>query len=302
MNIIEIEHLKKYYGTVKAVDDISFTVREGEFFAFLGVNGAGKSTTISIVCGDIPRTSGVVKIAGHDVDEHPAEIRSKLGVVFQNSALDRSLSVSDNLKYRASLYGITGAAYKRKYDELVALFRLSDILKRPVGKLSGGQRRRVDIARALVHDPQILILDEPTTGLDPQTRKNVWETVNAIRKVRGTTVFLTTHYMEEAADADCVVILDGGKILANATPLELKNTYTGDFITFYGAREEELKNLGLAYEKVGEALRIEVKNTAEATKLILQHPEIFRDYEITKGKMDDVFLNVTGKSMEGGNV
>ncbi len=295
MNVIEIENLKKYYGEVKAVDGISFTVEKGEFFAFLGVNGAGKSTTISILCGDQKRTDGSVKVTGKDVDEAPAEIRRKLGVVFQNSALDRSLSVRDNLKYRAALYGVTGKAFEARLAELSALFELKDLLKRPVGKLSGGQRRRADIARALVHSPEILILDEPTTGLDPQTRKHVWETVNAIRKVRGVTVFLTTHYMEEAADADRVVILDGGKILANATPLELKNRYTGDFITLYGADEESVRALGLPCEKVGEAVRVEVPNTAAATELIVKYPHLFTDYEIVKGKMDDVFLAVTGK-------
>ena len=295
MNVIEIENLKKYYGEVKAVDGISFTVEKGEFFAFLGVNGAGKSTTISILCGDQKRTDGSVKVTGKDVDDAPAEIRRKLGVVFQNSALDRSLSVRDNLKYRAALYGVTGKAFEARLAELSALFELKDLLKRSVGKLSGGQRRRADIARALVHSPEILILDEPTTGLDPQTRKHVWETVNAIRKVRGVTVFLTTHYMEEAADADRVVILDGGKILANATPLELKNRYTGDFITLYGADEESVRALGLPCEKVGEAVRVEVPNTAAATELIVKYPHLFTDYEIVKGKMDDVFLAVTGK-------
>ena len=298
MNVIEIENLKKYYGEVKAVDGISFTVEKGEFFAFLGVNGAGKSTTISILCGDQKRTDGSVKVTGKDVDDAPAEIRKKLGVVFQNSALDRSLSVRDNLKYRAALYGVTGKAFEARLAELSALFELKDLLKRSVGKLSGGQRRRADIARALVHSPEILILDEPTTGLDPQTRKHVWETVNAIRKVRGVTVFLTTHYMEEAADADRVVILDGGKILANATPLELKNRYTGDFITLYGADEESVRALGLPCEKVGEAVRVEVPNTAAATELIVKYPHLFTDYEIVKGKMDDVFLAVTGKRGE----
>ncbi len=300
MDIIEIEHLKKYYGDVKAVDDISFTVKRGEFFAFLGVNGAGKSTTISILCGEQKRTSGSVKVDGRDVDDAPAAVREKLGVVFQNSALDKSLSVRDNLRYRAALYGITGTEFERRCKEIVTLFDLKELLKRPVGKLSGGQRRRTDIARALVHSPEILILDEPTTGLDPQTRKGVWETVNAIRKVRGMTVFLTTHYMEEAADADRVVILDGGKILANATPLELKNRYTGDFINLYGVGEEELRALGLRYERAGEAFRIAVKDTAAATQLILKYPQLFRDYEIVKGKMDDVFLAVTGKRGENG--
>ena len=299
-NIIEIEHLKKYYGTVKAVDDVSFTVKRGEFFAFLGVNGAGKSTTISVLCGKEARDAGVVKVAGLDAGKNSAEIKRQLGIVFQESVLDKSLSVRDNLKYRAALYGIAGAAFEARLKELTDLLDLKDLLKRSVGKLSGGQRRRTDIARALVHEPRILILDEPTTGLDPQTRKSVWEVVHTLRKERGITVFLTTHYMEEAADADRVVILDAGKILANDTPLGLKNTYTGDFITLYGVEEELLQARGLEYERAGEALRVAVKNTAEATALILKYPELFTDYEITKGGMDDVFLAVTGKRITGG--
>ena len=225
-------------------------------------------------------------------------MKKRLGVVFQNSVLDLPLSVSDNLRYRASLYGITGAAFLKRQQELTEIFDLKEILRRPVGKLSGGQRRRVDIARALVHEPQILVLDEPTTGLDPQTRKTVWGIVHRLRAEKEMTVFLTTHYMEEAADADRVVILDGGKILADATPNELKNRYTGDYVTFYGVAEEELSALGLPVERTGEGYRISVKDTAAATALILKHPALFRDYEITKGKMDDVFLNVTGKKSE----
>ena len=212
--------------------------------------------------------------------------------------LDQPLSVYDNLRYRAALYGISGKEFERTLNELTELFDLKPILKRPVAKLSGGQRRRVDIARALLHRPSILILDEPTTGLDPQTRKNVWEIIHTLRNERKMTVFLTTHYMEETAEADRVVIIDGGKILANATPLELKNKYTGDFITFYDTDELEIKKLGLDYEKFGEAYRIEVADTVKATELVLAHPEIFKDYEITKGKMDDVFLAVAGRRLE----
>ena len=176
-----------------------------------------------------------------------------------------------------------------------------DLLTRPVGKLSGGQRRRIDIARALLHDPKILILDEPTTGLDPQTRKLLWDVVSSLRKEKNMTVFLTTHYMEEAADADYVVILDSGKIAAKGTPLDLKNTYTGDFITFYNTSEKELESLGYPIEQIGGACRLAVPNTAAATELILSYPQLFVDYEITKGKMDDVFLAVTGKKLTGGD-
>lgn len=296
-NAIEIEHLKKYFGDVKAVDDISFTVGHGEFFAFLGVNGAGKSTTISILCGKEQMDGGSVMIDGLG-HENLDDVKRRLGVVFQDCVLDQPLSVYDNLRYRAALYGISGKEFESTLNELTELFDLKPLLKRPVAKLSGGQRRRVDIARALLHRPSILILDEPTTGLDPQTRKNVWEIIHTLRNERKMTVFLTTHYMEETAEADRVVIIDGGKILANATPLELKNKYTGDFITFYNIDELEIKKLGLDYEKFGEAYRIEVADTAKATELVLAHPEIFKDYEITKGKMDDVFLAVAGRRLE----
>lgn len=299
MNAIEIENLQKSYGEVKAVNGVSFSVEEGEFFAFLGVNGAGKSTTISILCGDSPRDGGAVKVEGAEIDADPQGIRRKLGVVFQNSALDKALTVKDNLKYRASLYGVTGRAFASKLEELTGLFQLKELLSRTVGKLSGGQRRRVDIARALVHDPRILILDEPTTGLDPQTRKTVWEIIRKLREERGLTVFLTTHYMEEAVDSDHVVILDAGRVMADATPLQLKNDYTGDYITLYGVTEQQVAELALSYTRVGEAFRIEVENTEKATQLILKHAALFRDYEIVKGKMDDVFLAVTGKNIGG---
>lgn len=299
-NIIEISHLNKTFGEVKAVQDLSFQVRDGELFAFLGVNGAGKSTTINIMCGQLPKDTGSVYIGGTDLDTDPDSIKRSLGVVFQNSVLDKDLSVRDNLQSRAALYGITGKDFKERLAELAKLLEFENLLKRTVGKLSGGQRRRVDIARALLHRPKILILDEPTTGLDPQTRNILWKVVGDLRKNEGMTVFLTTHYMEEAADADYVVILDSGKIVAEGTPLTLKNTYTGDFITIYGIQESQIKEIGAPYEAIRDAYRISVPNTAEATKLILQYPELFKDYEITKGKMDDVFLAVTGKKLIGG--
>ena len=299
-NIIEISHLNKTFVEVKAVQDLSFQVRDGELFAFLGVNGAGKSTTINIMCGQLPKDTGSVYIGGTDLDTDPDSIKRSLGVVFQNSVLDKDLSVRDNLQSRAALYGITGKDFKERLAELAKLLEFENLLKRTVGKLSGGQRRRVDIARALIHRPKILILDEPTTGLDPQTRNILWKVVGDLRKNEGMTVFLTTHYMEEAADADYVVILDSGKIVAEGTPLTLKNTYTGDFITIYGIQESQIKEIGAPYEAIRDAYRISVPNTAEATKLILQYPELFKDYEITKGKMDDVFLAVTGKELIGG--
>ena len=299
-HIIEIKNLTKAFGSVRAVDGISFAVRRGELFAFLGVNGAGKSTTIHMLCGQLKRDGGEIFINGRSLDGGVEAIKRELGVVFQSSVLDSALNVTDNLKSRAALYGITGEAFAARLAELADLLDFKHLLKRTVGKLSGGERRRIDVARALLHRPRILILDEPTTGLDPKTRQTLWQVIEDLRKTEQMTVFLTTHYMEEAADADYVVILDSGKIAAKGTPLALKNTYTGDFITLYGADRESAASLGLPLEAVRDGFRLQVKNTAEATALILKHPEIFSDFEITKGKMDDVFLAVTGKKLEGG--
>lgn len=300
-SIIKIRNLNKSFGSIKAVNDLSFDVHEGELFAFLGVNGAGKSTTINIICGQLGYDSGSVVIDGNSLSGNSKDIKSALGIVFQNSVLDKALTVYDNLESRAALYGIYGSRFRARLNELAELLDFKDLLKRTVGKLSGGQLRRIDIARALLHSPKILILDEPTTGLDPQTRKTLWNVISILRKEKNMTVFLTTHYMEEAAEADYVVIIDSGRISAKGTPLELKNAYTGDFITLYGTTDSEVSLLGCPYEKINDsAYRVSVENTETATKLILQYPQVFRDYEITKGKMDDVFLAVTGKKLLGG--
>lgn len=298
-NVIEISGLCKRFGEIEAVRDLSFSVREGEFFAFLGENGAGKSTTIHILCGQIAKDGGRVTVDGFDIDDALFSIKERIGVVFQSSVLDAPLSVYSNLESRAALYGICGEDFRKRLSELSELLEFGDLLKRSVGKLSGGQRRRIDIARALLHQPKILILDEPTTGLDPQTRKLLWRVIDDLRKREGITVFLTTHYMEEAAEADHVVILDRGRLIAEGSPLELKNQYTGDFITLYGVDEEIVRSLGVPYEAASDGYRLAVANTAEATKLILSRPEVFLDYEISKGKMDDVFLAATGKTLKG---
>lgn len=300
--MIQISHLSKTFKEVKAVSDLSFSVRKGELFAFLGENGAGKSTTIAIMCGQLQKDSGRVEINGTDLDENLDQVKRDLGVVFQNSVLDKSLSVKDNLKSRAALYGIYGDAFEKKLNELAMALDFVDLLKRPIGKLSGGQRRKIDIARALLHEPKILILDEPTTGLDPQTRQTLWRFIANLRKNNQLTVLLTTHYMEEAAEADDVVILEHGQIVAKGTPLELKNQYTGDSITLYHVKEEQVQSLGIPYQMVNNGYRLVVKDTKQATDLIVQYPEIFIDYEIIKGKMDDVFLAVTGKTLPKGEI
>ena len=298
-DIIRIEHLNKSFGDVRAVNDLSFRVKQGELFAFLGVNGAGKSTTISIICGQLRKDSGNVWIKGIEADKAGNQTKRMFGVVFQDSVLDRPLTVRENLKSRAALYGITGLAFEKRLQELVEILDFRDFINRPVGKLSGGQRRRIDIARALIHRPEILILDEPTTGLDPQTRLLIWNIIEKLRTEENMTVFLATHYMEEAAGAGYVVILEKGSIAAEGTPLELKNKYVQDRISLYGVSEEEIKALNHTYKEIRDGYEIMVKNTQEATKLIVEHQELFRDYEVVKGAMDDVFLAVTGNRMGG---
>ena len=301
-NIIQVKNLDKSFKEVHAVNDLSFAVKKGELFAFLGVNGAGKSTTISIMCGMLKKDKGSILIDNKDIEKDYKNIIKDIGIVFQNSLLDGVLSVKDNLMCRASLYGIYGNKAKERINKLATLLDFKNLLNITVNKLSCGQRRKIDVARALLNDPKILILDEPTTGLDPQTRKTMWEVIESYRKTKQMTVFLTTHYMEETTDADYVVILDSGKIVAQGTPLELKNKYTGDFITLYNANIEDVKKLNLPYEVVKDGIiRIEIKNTEAAKKLIINNPALFKDFEIIKGKMDDVFLAATGKKLVGGN-
>ena len=296
--IIKIDNLTKTYGSLKAVDDLSFEIRKGELFAFLGVNGAGKSTTINIICGQLKKDEGTVIIDELNVDDDLAKIKKKIGVVFQASILDPQLTVKDNLEIKASLYGLSRKEIKSRVNELAEILDFKSYLNRPLAKLSGGQKRRIDIARALLNKPDILILDEPTTGLDPQTRKMIWAVITKLRKENNMTVLLTTHYMEEASEADYVVIIDQGKMVAHGTPLDLKNKYVGDYMLIYNVKEEDVKKLGLPYINIPNGYKIEVNDTLEATNLIVNNRELFVDYELIKGKMDDVFLKVTGKNLE----
>ncbi|MBE7089566.1 MAG: ABC transporter ATP-binding protein [Clostridiales bacterium] len=296
MDIIKIENLSKTYKNIKAVDDLSFKVKKGELFAFLGQNGAGKSTTINIICSRIKRDAGTVEIDGEILDDKSFGIKKKLGVVFQSSVLDKQLTARENLKNRASLYSLTKEEFEKRLLELSKLFDLESFLDRPIGKLSGGQRRKVDIVRALIHKPKILILDEPTTGLDPMSRKTLWDVINNLRKTEEMTVFLTTHYMEEAVDADYIVILDKGKICAEGSPVELKNRFAKDYVYIYGIDENQIKSLNKEYQTIAGGYKIEIDTSSDVTKLILENVDIFKDYEVIKGKMDDVFLSVTGKN------
>lgn len=299
MNIIEVENLKKSYGEVHAVNGISFDVEKGSLFAFLGVNGAGKSTTINILCGALRPTDGKVKICGMSLESEAEGIKKKIGIVFQESVLDAKLTVEENLKSRAALYGFSNKELKERVKTVMEDFRLTDLKKRRYGKLSGGQRRRVDIARALINKPEILFLDEPTTGLDPATRGLVWELIDEQMKA-GLTVFLTTHYMEESVRADKIVIIDEGKIAVSGTPDELKNAYTSDIMRIVtptdGGTEELFKKNGFEFLYRNGAYDVKIKDGRQGVEFLSQNKE-FSDFELLKGNMDDVFLNVTGKNI-----
>jgi len=292
--------VKKYNEDVTAVKNISFTVKKNSLFAFLGVNGAGKSTTINIITSILPKTSGKVYVDGYDLDLYKSVIKNEIGIVFQNSVLDDALTPLENLTIRAKFYGIKGEEWKKRLDILIDMLGLKSFLNRPLEKLSGGQKRRVDIARAMVHNPKILILDEPTTGLDPQTRVAVWNLINKLRIDTGMTVFLTTHYMEEAEKASYAVIMNKGSIIAEGTPNELKNKYSGDYILIYTKKSESIENIlntenrKFTYVTDNNFYRVVVKDSLDASSFIEKHKDILTDFEVEKGNMDDVFLNITG--------
>lgn len=299
--IIEVKNLKKYFKEVKAVDDITFDVKKGDLFAFLGLNGAGKSTTINIMCDLLQKDSGEIFIDGYSVDKDIDKIKSALGVVFQQSVLDEKLTVYENLISRAMLYGLTKSQFEETLKFYAQKLDFEDLYNRPFGKLSGGQKRRIDIARALLHNPKILILDEPTTGLDPKTRNLVWNLITELRKLKSLTVFLTTHYMEEAGDADDVVILDSGKIVAHDTPNKLKNKFAHDFVKLYDYDKSFLKQLEdseYSYTIEGDYVEVRFENIEEAKQFVLKYADKIKDFEVIKGKMDNVFLNVTGKVLK----
>ena len=303
-NIVQVEGLVKSYGAVQAVRGISFAVARGSLFSFLGVNGAGKSTTIHILCSILAKDAGSVRIAGYDLDTQADKIKPRVGIVFQNSVLDDLLTVRENLVCRAGFYGLRGRALKERLAKLRALFELDEIWNRPFGKLSGGQKRRADIARGLLADPELLILDEPTTGLDPQTRRSVWGIVRRLREEEGMTVFLTTHYMEEAEGSDRVVIIDGGKIAAEGTPVQLKNQFSHSSLYLYGeadALAASLRAAGITCEREAEGVRVPMQDAAAAREFLMRRADLADDFEFIKGNMDDVFLSVTGRKWsEGG--
>ena len=300
-NIIEVNHLSKSYGSIHAVKDGSLFVKQGKLFAFLGPNGVGKSTTINSICTFLKPDQGEVMVNGYRLGADDDKIRDSIGVVFQESLLDRLLTVEENLYIRGSFYHLKGKELKEAVRKACQAVEIESLLKRPYGKLSGGQRRRADIARALVHTPKILFLDEPTTGLDPQTRKNVWDTVKKLQKEQGMTVFLTTHYMEEAEEADYCVVVDDGMVAAEGTPFDLKGKYAKDKLCLKPQREKEIIKLlsekGISYEKKADLLEIKLQTTMEALPLLKAAEPFLEGFTVVKGSMDDVFLEITGKEI-----
>lgn len=297
MSVISVKNLTKKYGSHEAVRGISFDVQEGELFAFLGENGAGKSTTINILCTILGRTSGEVSIMGFDPDRNGDEVRNRIGIVFQNSVLDKKLTVKENLLTRGSYYGFNKKKVLNNLSDIMESFGLEEMWDQRYDSLSGGQRRRVDIARALLNKPSILFLDEPTTGLDPASRKALWDYIEYIRKNRNMTVFLTTHYMEETRDADNVVILDKGQIRAEGTPAELKRRFAKDHILWYTEQSTDVENRigSLDYRYVSD--HYDIAHSGNVTDLLYKNRDIMTDYEVLKGTMDDVFLNITGREI-----
>ncbi len=301
---IEVRDLIKDYGKLRAVDGISFDVEEGKLFAFLGPNGAGKSTTINIICTILSMTAGSVKVFGHQIGTSDEAIRQDIGVVFQDSVLDKLLTVKENLMMRGSFYGKSAPEVAARLEQVASITGIKEYLNRPYGKLSGGQKRRADIARALMNTPRVLFLDEPTTGLDPQTRARIWETIDDLKKKEGVTVFLTTHYMEEASGADDVAIIDHGRIVARGTPDELRLKYSSDRLRLMpkdaGKVTAALKELGEKFEAKQDVIEVRIKDSLSSLPILSKISDDLQGFEVVRGDMDDVFITITGRKIREG--
>lgn len=299
---IHVHGLTKRFRTTTAVDDLTFSVPDASVFAFLGANGAGKSTTINCLTTVLPFDAGSVQVAGHDVVSHGERVRERIGVVFQDSVLDPMLTVRENLRLRATLAKVPHARAEERIAQLSSLIELDGFLDRRYGRLSGGQRRRVDIARALVHEPAILFLDEPTAGLDPRSRAILWRTVHGLRQETGLTVFLTTHYMEETEEADRVCIIDRGRIVADDTPAALRARYSRSILTVTSSDPavllDQARTFGGDARIDGELVEIAVADADSARTILSAHGDRVRDFEFRHGRMDDVFLALTGRAAD----
>ena len=300
--IIEVDRLSKSFGKVNAVNNISFYVEEGSLFSFLGTNGAGKSTTISIILTLLKQNKGEVKVNGYTVGKHDYAIRKEIGVVFQDSVLDALLTVKENLDIRGSFYGFSKKERKAAIRRVAEIADCTSFLDRPYGKLSGGQKRRADIARALIHQPTILILDEPTTGLDPQSRKNIWAMILQLQRETRMTIFLTTHYIEEAANSDYVVVMKEGFIIAKGTPEQLKNDYSSDQLTLTTNKADELRealvlgNINFIEDK--SLFLVQLAQTTDAIPILSKFTSLITSFEVQKSSLDDVFITINRKDVD----
>ena len=300
-NIIQVNHLEKRFKEIKAVDDISFCVKKGQLYGFLGVNGAGKSTTINILCTLLGYSGGEAFVCGCRLGKEDREIRKKIGVVFQDNVLDDRLTIKENLLTRVSFYENKSSVIKKSLSYVCDILDIGELLNRQYRKLSGGQKRRCELAMALMNRPKILFLDEPTTGLDPQTRQNVWDSIEKLRKEDNMTVFLTTHYMEEAAKAQYIAIMEAGKLVAQGTPTDLKERYAQDVLRLIPEDMNKLiKNLEekeINYEHKSNHIRVVIQNSMAGLEILNHIKDTLSSFEVIQGTMDDVFLNVTGKSL-----
>ncbi len=310
MEIIKVNDLTKRYGDFTAVDHVSFSVERGTMLAYLGVNGAGKTTVINMLATLLTPDGGEAKVCGKSLGKENEEIRRKIGIVYQQNCLDDILTVRENLMCRGMIHGATRAEAKEQCTRLGKILKLEGIMKKRVQMLSGGQKRKCEIAAALMHTPEILFLDEPTTGLVPATRADVWETIESLRKMEGMTVFLTTHYMEEAAGAEQIIIMDHGNILASGTPFALKEKFASDKLKLYckeGKERQimEMKDFLSSGNDVKGKLKLvddhiieaEIPATLQALPLIRQAEGMIEGFEVIQGSMDDMFLNAVGKEL-----
>lgn len=299
--IIEVRGLSKSYGTVQAVKNIDFYVETGKLFAFLGPNGAGKTTTINIICTLLDKDQGEVVVDGCTLGRDNQQIRDRIGIVFQESVLDPLLTVKENLVTRGSIYGLAPQTVETNIAKAMKVTMIEDLANRRYGTLSGGQRRRTDIARALVHRPKVLFLDEPTTGLDPQTRKSVWDMIEELRREEGMTIFLTTHYMEEAEKADYVIVIDDGQIAARGTPAELKDKYSADALEIKPIDRAKalaaLAGAGIASTQQADLILITLPSTIHALPILALLEGNIAGFQVLNGTMDDAFIGITGKEI-----
>lgn len=293
---IYVEGLTKAYGDHTAVDEISFTVKQGQLFALLGPNGAGKTTTMNILSTCNYPDAGCVKIDGLTLGRNNHEIRKRIGIVFQNGLLDELLTVEENLSMRGSFYGLRGKHLQERVLNISKLTDVTGLLLRPYGKLSGGQKRRCDIARALMHMPKILFLDEPTTGLDPEVRTAIWQTIRNIQKQTDMTIVLTTHYMEEATLADEIVVLKDGKIVASEHPCVLKQKYSQDRLVMLTENSAKITKILIEncvpFCQQGRRFEINISSTLEALPLLELCRGGFSSFEVMQGSLEDAYLSI----------